>query len=356
LIVHAIIPGQDFPIGNVDAPFGYVFDYKEVQVPCGITSGDQEPTLITKSVGPFGIGASLLSLLITLGFAVGIGMYYKIRSTKIIKIRDDTKKLEQEFQGALFQLGNRLGGGIPTEMAFSSVAENMHGTATGNFFAIVDNNIRRGGMSVRNAIFDEKVGAINEYPSSLIDSSMRVLVETSNKGPNVVSKAMINISNYLDRINKVNERLKDLLSETVGSMKAQVSFLSPIISGIVVGIGSMITSIIGGLPAVLASQGMEGDTAAIGGGLGGLGEMFKVADLMPPYYLQIVVGLYLVEVVYILTIIGNGIENGVDKLNEEYSLGKNLYKSTIFYIVVAGITMLVFNVLAASIAVKAAAA
>ncbi|MFA5888473.1 MAG: hypothetical protein WC852_07230, partial [Candidatus Nanoarchaeia archaeon] len=356
LIVHAIIPGQDFPIGNPDTPFGYVFDYKDVEVPCGIASGDQDPTLITKSVGPFGIGASLLSLLITLGVAVGVGMYYKIRSAKIIKIRDDTKKLEQEFQGALFQLGNRLGGGIPTEMAFSSVAENLHGTATGNFFAIVDNNIRRGGMSVRNAIFDEKVGAINEYPSSLIDSSMRVLVETSNKGPNVVSKAMINISNYLDRINKVNERLKDLLSETVGSMKAQVSFLSPIISGIVVGIGSMITSIIGNLPAVLASQGIEGDTAAVGGGLGGLGGMFEVADLMPPYYLQIVVGLYLVEVVYILTIIGNGIENGVDKLNEEYSLGKNLYKSTIFYIVVAGITMLVFNVLAASIAVKAATA
>ena len=265
------------------------------------------------------------------------------------------KSLSRNSRAHCSSLETGLEAEYPLKWHFSSVAENLHGTATGNFFAIVDNNIRRGGMSVRNAIFDEKVGAINEYPSSLIDSSMRVLVETSNKGPNVVSKAMINISNYLDRINKVNERLKDLLSETVGSMKAQVSFLSPIISGIVVGIGSMITTIIGGLPAMLASQGIEGGGSPAGG-LSGLGDMFKIADLMPPYYLQIVVGLYLVEVVYILTIIGNGIENGVDKLNEEYSLGKNLYKSTIFYIVVAGITMLVFNVLAASIAVKAATA
>lgn len=345
LIMHLVMPGQDFPIGDPEAPFGWILDYRDVDVTC-----NEEK--ITQSAGPFGIGASLLSLLIPLGIAIGLGMYYKIRSNRIMAVRDQTKKLEHEFQGALFQLGNRLGSGIPTEMAFSSVAETLHGTPTGNFFAIVDNNIRRGGMSVSRAIFDDKVGAINEYPSSLIDSSMRVLVETSTKGPNVVSKAMINISTYLDRINKVNERLKDLLAETVSSMKAQVSFLSPVISGIVVGIGSMITTILGGLSSTLEQQGAESSM----GGLTGLTSMLDISGLMPAFYLQIVVGVYLVEVVYILTILGNGIENGVDKLNEEYSLGKNLYKSTIFYIVVSAITMLVFNALASMIAQRAMSA
>ncbi|MDD4877666.1 MAG: hypothetical protein PHO02_01365 [Candidatus Nanoarchaeia archaeon] len=345
LVMHMVMPGTDFPIGDPEQPFGWILEYKDVDMLCGDTE-------VTKTAGPFGIGASLLSLLITLGIAVGMGMYYKIRSNRLMVVRNETKKLENEFQGALFQLGNRLGSGIPTEMAFSSVAETLHGTPTGNFFAIVDNNIRRGGMSVRNAIFDEKVGAINEYPSSLIDSSMRVLVETSNKGPAVVSKAMINISTYLDRINKVNERLKDLLAETSSSMKAQVSFLSPVISGIVVGIGTMITAIMGGLASTLEMQG-----GAETGGLGGIPiDMFDLSGLMPPYFLQIVVGIYLVEVIYVLTILGNGIENGVDKLNEEYSLGKNLYKGTVFYIVVAGLTMLVFNALAAMIAQKALAA
>lgn len=339
IILHLVMPGFDVPIiiTDPDKPFGMLLDYRDVD---GVI------------VGPLGIGAALLSLVLTLGVAIGLGFYYKARSSKLMGIRNETKKLEAEFQGALFQLGNRLGSGIPTEMAFSSVADTLHGTPTGTFFTIVDSNIRQGGLSVRDAIFDPKMGAINSYPSSLIDSSMRVLVETSEKGSAVSSKAMLNISTYLDRINKVNERLKDLLAETVSSMSAQVSFLSPIISGIVVGIGTMITTIIGTLGSVVPAE-EGGDTTGIGssasGLFGGGDGLFNLKDMMPPYYFQIVVGLYLIQVVYILTVLGNGIENGVDNLNEEHLLGRNLYKSALFYIIVAAATMLVFNGLAAMV-------
>ena len=43
------------------------------------------------------------------------------------ELRDETKRLENEFASALFQLGNRVGDGIPTELAFSKVAETMEG-------------------------------------------------------------------------------------------------------------------------------------------------------------------------------------------------------------------------------------
>lgn len=347
LIYHLASPGSDIPLQVGEKNLGMLLDYREIE----IDSGNGLEKVVA---GPFGIGASMLSLFITLAVAIGMGAYYKIRSERIIKIRDKTAMLEREFQSAIFQLGNRLGSGIPTEMAFSSVAETLQGTPTGHFFSIVDNNIRSIGMSIRDAIFDENVGAINEYPSSLIDSSMRVLIETSQKGPNVVSKAMMNISIYLDRINKVNERLKDLLAETVGSMKAQVSFLSPIISGVVVGIGTMITTIMGGLASSFAANPeAQGSGGFAGMSMGDMVNMFP--NLMPPYFFQIVVGIYLIEVVYILSILSNGIENGVDKLKEENSLGRNLYKSAIFYVIVAAITMMVFNTLAVMIAAKTAA-
>lgn len=348
VIYHFISPGSDIPISLGGKSYGNFLDYRTVQV-------SVNGVLETVSVGPFGIGAAMLSLFLTLGIAIGIGAYYRIRTDRLMEIRNETKKLEKEFQSAIFQLGNRVGSGIPTELAFSSVAETLQGTPTGNFFNIVDNNIRRVGMNVQNAIFDPEIGAINEYPSALIDSSMRVLVETSRKGPSVVSQALLNISTYLDRINKVNERLKDLLAETVGSMKAQVSFLSPVISGIVVGIGTMITTIIGGLAAAMsAAPGGEGAAAANLGALGDLSSLFPVDSLMPPYFFQIVVGIYLIEVVFILSILSNGIENGVDKLNEENKIGKNLYRSTIFYVIVAALTMIVFNALAVMISTRAA--
>lgn len=303
-------------------------------------------------VGPFGLGATMLSLFVPLGLALSLSVYYQIKANKLIKIREETQKLETEFRGAIFQLGNRIGGGMPAEMAFGKVSQGLSGTPTGNFLGIVDNNIRKLGMNLQDAIFNDKNGAIITYPSSLIESTMKVLVESARKGPQVVSKALLSIADYLDRIYKVSERLKDLLSEITSSMKSQVSFLTPLIAGIVVGIGAMITTIIGSLSTSLgqatATTGATG-TGSLLSGASGLANIFPLEKLISPYFLQIIVGIYVVEMVIVLTIHANGIENGVDKLNEEYTLGKNLFRGTMLYILIAGITIFAFNLLALAV-------
>ncbi|MEK6835852.1 MAG: hypothetical protein AABX55_02405, partial [Nanoarchaeota archaeon] len=298
--------------------------------------------------GPFGVGAVLLSLFFPLGIALGLGTYYHFRTRRLIKLREETKKLELEFAGSLFQLGNRIGDGIPVELGFSDVAKNMEDTPTGDFFRRVSNNIQRLGMSVKEAIFNKKTGAIWYYPSSLIESSMKVLIETARKGPLVVSKALVSISIYLDRIHQVNERLKDLLSEIISSMKSQISFLTPIIAGIVIGISTMIVTILSRLSAQLTETTTSADIGGLGGFTGLVG-LFEIKNIIPSYYLQLIVGLYLVEITFILTVLANGIENGADLLNEQYSLSKNLYKSSLFYIIVAFFVTIIFTILANAI-------
>ncbi len=305
-----------------------------------------------ETIGPFGLGATLLSLLIPTGIALGLGTYYTARSKRIMTIREETKKLETEFRGAIFQLGNRIGGGMPAEMAFGEVSRSLKGTPTSKFLGIVDRNIRSLGMNLQDAIFNDKTGAIIAYPSSLIESTMKVLVESARKGPQVVSRALLSIADYLDRIYKVSERLKDLLSEITSSMKSQVSFLTPLIAGIVVGIGAMITTIISSLGASLEAATAGATTGGEGGvlaGASGLATLFPLEKLVPPYFLQMIVGLYVVEMVVVLTILANGIENGVDKLNEEYTLGKNLYRGTMLYVLIAGVTIFAFNLLALAV-------
>ncbi len=299
-------------------------------------------------VGPFGLGATLLSLFIPIALAISLGAYYSFKANKLIKIREETQKLETEFRGAIFQLGNRIGGGMPAETAFGKVSQGLSGSPTGKFLGIVDYNIKQQGMNLQDAIFNNKTGAMISYPSALIESTMKVLVESARKGPQVVSKALLSIADYLDRIYKVSERLKDLLSEITSSMRSQVSFLTPLIAGIVVGIGAMITTIIGGLST---SMGLAtgGADASIASGASGLANIFPLEKLMSPYFLQIIVGLYVVEMVIVLTIHANGIDNGVDKLNEEYTLGKNLYRGTMLYILIAAITIFGFNMLALAV-------
>jgi hypothetical protein len=294
-----------------------------------------------KVYGPYGSGALLLGLFIPLSFALSIGMYYRMKTKNLLKLRAETKKLEAEFSSSLFQLGTRIGDGIPTESAFKDVAQTMEGTPAGGLFRKIHNNLSKLGMSLRDAIFDRERGALADYPSPLVESSMEVLVESAKKGPQVASQSLISISNYVNSVRNVGERLKDLMSDIISSMKSQISFMAPVIAGIVVGIGSMIVGVISQLGSVLdkaASGGSE-----VGGGLANLTDLFSKFDTIPPYFFQIIVGIYVVQIIYILTILANGVEFGVDKLNEQSSLGRNLLRSALLYTIVSFIVVLIFN-------------
>lgn len=336
VIMHAI----DFPdigFGKEDAtsPCGKVF--------CLLDYSVKEKT--GEPIGPFSLIASILSLFVIIGIAVGIGLYYRLRSKNVIEIRERSKRLEQEFASALFQLGNRLSDGIPAEVAVEKVAMTIQGTASGDFFKLVSMNIRRLGYGLKQAIFDPHHGAIVFFPSSLIESSMKVLTESIRKGPIVAAQALINVSKYIKEIDRVNERLKDLMADIISSINTQIKFLAPAISGIVVGITSMISAIIRKLN-VLVESGVAGGEA--GNNLGALASIdFKVG--IPTYFFQIIVGVYIIEIIYILTVLANGIENGSDKLAETYNLGRNIIKSTVLYTIICLFVMAIFNFLAIQI-------
>jgi hypothetical protein len=350
LIIHAVSPNQDIAwvsddegegIRVIDTPTNsgasfYVLGYRYE-----IKDGESTDNL----VGPFGLGATVLGMVLVLAFGLGVGSFYSFRSKNVIKIREQSKALEQEFASALFQLGNRLGDGLPAEIAFGKVSGVMEGTLSGKFFELVSINISKLGMSVEQAIFDEKRGALIYYPSNLIESSMKVLVESSKKGPMIASQAVINVAEYIKQIHRVDERLKDLMADVISSMKSQVRFLTPAIAGIVIGITSMITQILGSLAMRLADLSKEAGEASVQGssilGLFGTG--------IPTYYFQIVVGLYVVQITFILSVLINGIENGSDKLSERYIIGNNLLKTTVTYVLISLIVTILFTAVAGSI-------
>lgn len=334
IIMHMINPGFDLPLWGQDMNGNggfWLLEYK------------QSKDNISIEEGPFGLGAAILSFFITLSFGIGIGIYYKLRSQNVIKLRDAAKKLELEFAGALFQLGNRLGDGVPAEIAFSKVANVMEGTISGEFFNEVNTKITKLGLSVEEAIFDKHKGALVDFPSNLIESSMKVFIQSAKKGPKIASAALINVSEYIKEIHKVNERLKDLLAEIISSMKSQISFLTPAISGIVIGITSMITTIL----SYLGDQ--FSNLSNTGGAPGGVALPMMFSNGVPTFYFQFIVGIYVIQIVYILSILVNGIENGSDTLNESFLIGQNTIRSTILYCIISLIIMIIFNMVASTI-------
>jgi hypothetical protein len=347
LILHVLNPGWDV-ITTHGGDVVTIYDYTQEDAKFYFI-GYKESTALGREgemIGPFGLGAALLSIFMPLSIGLAVGVYYRVRTKNVLKIRNETKKLEDEFASALFQLGNRLGDGFPAEIAFAKVATAIPDTYSGKFFSLVTINITKLGMSVEQAIFDPQRGAILQYPSDLIETSMKVLVESAKKGPHVAAQALINVSRYIKEMHNVEERLKDLMADTISSMKSQVKFLTPVISGIVIGITSMVTTILGKLGGQLQMLQTE-SAAAQAGGTVGLTQLF--GDGMPTFHFQIIVGFYVVQIVYILTVLVNGIENGFDKLSEDYEVGTNLTRSTIMYCFISLAVMILFNMIAGNI-------
>jgi hypothetical protein len=294
-----------------------LFDFKETK---------------TGIVGPFGAVALILSLFFPLGIALFFSIAYKDKTSNIILERNKTKQLENEFNNSLFQLGNRLGDGMPPELVFGKVADSSKGLITGEFFRRVNYNIQQMGMSVEKAIFDSRRGVILFYPSDLIATSMRVLVESSKKGLKIAAVSLMSISEYVKNIQKITERLKDILAEIVSEMKSNMTFLAPLLSGIVIGLALMITSILNTLGSSISST--EIDTS-VASNMQNILQIFNVETMIPPYYLQIAIGVYLIEVIFILTSTLVTIDSGEDKLERTRRIGENLNKGMIFYFLTA---------------------
>lgn len=295
------------------------------------------------TVGPFGVGALIFSLFIPLGIALFFSIAFKAKTKEMIVERANTKALELEFNNSLFQLGNRLGNGMPPELVFSKVAESARGLKTEDFFKRVNYNIQQMGMGVEGAIFDPNRGALIRYPSDLIATSMRVLVESVKKGLNIAAISLMSISQYVKNIQKITNRLRDLLAEVISDMKSNMTFLAPLLSGVVVGLASMITSILSKLDLANLAGG-AGDVGGFGD-IGSILNVFQIVNMIPPYFLQIAIGIYIIEIIFILTGTLVTVDSGQDRLQQTNKTGENLRTGILLYFITALLATFVLFIL-----------
>ncbi|MEM2932664.1 MAG: hypothetical protein QW622_00390 [Candidatus Pacearchaeota archaeon] len=307
-----------------------LFDYKNVE---------------GKINGPFSIFALILSLFIPLSIAVFFNIVYKEKTKELIETRNKTKALEKEFASSLFQFGNRLADGVPAEIAFGRVASTLKGTPTGEFFSYVNFNIQQFGMDVEQAIFSRERGAIKYFPSELIRTSMSILIESVKKGLQAAAKAMVSISQYVKNIHTIDERLKDLLADITSGMRSNMVFLAPLLSAIVIGLAGMITQILNQLLNLIQAEQITGQVM-FGISTTTITQLFNVAVMIPPYALQIIIGIYMIEVIFILTKALVMIESGEDRLKEKYELALNIRRAMMLYTITTIIAIIALSALA----------
>jgi len=232
--------------------------------------------------------------------------------------------------------------GHGVEHSLNESKKNLKGLEMANFYDKILNNIKIMGTTFENAIFNREYGAVWEYPSEIIRSIMKIIVEASKKSLISASTSMLTISKYLKGMRDIEEKIRDMLSETITSMKFLSMILSPMVAGITVGMAVVILSIITNLSlqmTAITGTGIEIPTSATF--LVGLwkGSSSSVGVDM----FQLVLGIYVIETTVLLSMFVNGLENGEDRVSELNSIGKMLLLSTAIYTVTLLIIYSVFG-------------
>lgn len=263
--------------------------------------------------------------------AAGFAVHYILLTFQLTGLRQKTREIEEEFAEALYQLGNQVNSGIPLEISLQQSIRKTQNLKVRDLFEKALNNIKSLGMTFRQSFFDKEYGAIRYYPSRLVRSVMKAVIESAEKGAKVASITMVSIARYLKNIHATQEQINDELSEPVSSMKFQLYFLSPMISGIVVTLTVVILTILTDLSA---------KTSALP--LGGFVPFFGKVGITT-FEFVIIVAVYLIETLFILAYFINGIENGKDAIGRQNTTGIALIIGYFVFVITLALTLMVFG-------------
>ena len=301
---------------------------------------------------------SSFSLSIVWGISLAIIIYFYGTSYQRVKIRDDIKAMEDEFQVGLFRLGDVLQSGVPIETALDETLTKyreykLQSSPMYSFFETILKNIREMGMTLKRAVFDKNYGVMNRYPSLLIYDIMQVLVSASEKSSAILSTASRTISAFLLKTKNVENLLKEMLDEIVAAISLQSNFIAPFIAGIVAAMATFIIQLLQQLANFLDSLqsyfNFGGTSAGSGFQFGSLLGSIKIENVIPATMFQLVVGIYMIETVVVLAYFLNGIKNGFDKTTRNLYIGKSLMIGVVFFTIVMVVGLYVSNMLIPSL-------
>ncbi|MEM5776904.1 MAG: hypothetical protein QXJ06_00455 [Candidatus Aenigmatarchaeota archaeon] len=288
------------------------------------------------------------SLSITLGIGLAVYLYFYLNSFQKIKIRNDIKNIEAEFQVGLFSLGNYLSEGYPIEKAVEKSLDEyeklgMSKKPMYTFFQKLLKNIQNTGMTFKKAIFDKSLGVITFFPSVLIEEIMNVLSSASEKSSIVLGKVSKTIGEYMENLNSIEAKIKELLEDVRSGLRMQGGFVIPLVCAIVAALGIFILNML-----VIISCEIKKIETSFGFSLFEGGDLINnligsFSKVMPMTLLQVIVGIYTIEITIIISILLNGIENGFDPVSRDYMIATTLSKALIIYSIALILCLFVFN-------------
>ncbi len=281
------------------------------------------------------MGISVFFILI---LAISISIYFFLSCFQKKELRKEIIAMESEFEELMFALGSRLIDGAPIEVGIAKAEKDIKDLKISKFLVVILKNMMQLSMTFKEAIFNKEYGALRYYPSKLISAIMKAIADAIDKGSVAAAVVMLTISRYLRNIKTTQEKIDDLLSSVVSSLTFQGYVLIPAISGIVVSVAKIIMKIIDAINKRFLQMNTVGISA-----IGNINPVnFFAPSAIPSEILQLIVGVYVIEILILTAIFITKIRYGDDKIMEHNTIWKMVFIGTITYIIVFAIMLVIF--------------
>lgn len=284
----------------------------------------------------FSVEQFVYSFLVVVVLSVSVIVYSFLPSYRNLQKNDEILKMESELPVALYQLSISSDIGKPIEKNIEDIIPGIETLKISKVFKSTLYNIKTFGMTLESAIFEKKIGAIATYPSRMLTFTFRLIVDFSQRGMAFLSIALRSISEFLKDADEVNNITTEILSETTSDMEIQSLIFAPLSAGIVVGLMAIVIYIFAFFSGSMQSiQSWMGSNAIGSSGFSAFSFLFNLGKQIPFHYFQIIVGIYMIEMVFIISHFLGELKYGDDEVSKMFNLGKVMLVGIIIYSVTA---------------------
>ncbi|MEM5829266.1 MAG: hypothetical protein QW040_00540 [Candidatus Aenigmatarchaeota archaeon] len=274
------------------------------------------------------MSATLLVALVLI-FTLPIIFY----TNSIIEKMKKTRRIESEIDSVLLQISHSLKIGAPFEKSIISLSTRSKVFEIEELFKELKDSILLG-ESLNSALFNKKTGILRKYNSVLLTSVFRIIVDISSRGSIYLSQALSTISRYLKKLSSLQNKIEDLVSDNVSTIKFMCFFLNPIVTGVATALGLIIMGILISLSLSLGRVILPEEVSGIPSIGLPIFDIWKASRVSPAIF-QLVIGIYLIEVSIISGILIVGLETGFDLVVWLDKTSKILLVSTILFVVIS---------------------
>ena len=255
----------------------------------------------------------IYGILFTISLLLSLFLYSESAYKR--KIQLQSEKMEDEFKDALYIIASRLGENKPIEDALSYSTQFLSKSLIAkNIFEKTINNIRVLGLNLNSSLFDPNYGALKNNPSTIINSAMRLMVDSVQLGVSVAAKTLMSYSIQLRNTDEVAKTLKNLIESITQTLTSMAKFIAPIVLGITTALQKVVISTLTSVSNSGALSDMQESVNNISKGVNSLGGSLNVSSVssmgqIDPTVIAkmassttflIIVAIYIIEIVIII--------------------------------------------------------